>query len=140
MKNLVWSFCVTPFARRYPGNPILFAWLILVRRLPLHCVKNVQIRSYFWSVFSFFRTESCIQSKYRKIRTRNNSVSVHFPGSADSQPPKSYHMKTKNLYISWPLEKSCLEKFIFTCWVTWFSLFCPAKLALLTINDFTLNG
>ena len=33
-----------------------------------YCVKSVQIRSYFWSVFSYIRTE------YRKIRTRNNSV------------------------------------------------------------------
>ena len=37
-----------------------------------HCVKSVQIRSYFWSVFS------CIQSEYRKIRTTNNSVFGHF--------------------------------------------------------------
>ena len=37
-----------------------------------HCVKGVQIRSYFWSVFS------CIQSEYRKMRTRNNSVFGHF--------------------------------------------------------------
>ena len=29
-----------------------------------HCVKSVEIRSFFWSIFS------CIQSKYRKIRTR----------------------------------------------------------------------
>ena len=32
-------------------------------------MKNGQIRSYFWSVFSCIRS----QSKYRKIRTRNNS-------------------------------------------------------------------
>ena len=32
----------------------------------LHCVKSVQIRSYFWSIFS------CIRPEYRKIRTRNN--------------------------------------------------------------------
>ena len=31
-----------------------------------HSSKNVQIRSFFWSVFSR------IQSKYRKIRTRKN--------------------------------------------------------------------
>ena len=37
-----------------------------------HCVKSVQIRSYFWSVFSCFRIE------YRKIQTRNNSVFRHF--------------------------------------------------------------
>ena len=43
--------------------------LILFRR---HCVKSIQIRSFFWSVYF------CIQSEYRKIRTRNNSVFGHF--------------------------------------------------------------
>ena len=38
----------------------------------LHCVKSVQIRSYFWSVFS------CIRTEYSKIRTRNNSVFGQF--------------------------------------------------------------
>ena len=33
-----------------------------------HCVKSVQIQSYFCCVFS------CIQSEYSKIWTRNNSV------------------------------------------------------------------
>ena len=37
-----------------------------------YCLKSVQIRSYFWSVFS------CIRTEYRKIRTRNNSVSGYF--------------------------------------------------------------
>ena len=37
-----------------------------------HCMKSVQIRSYFWSAFS------CIHSEYRKIQTRNNSVFWHF--------------------------------------------------------------
>ena len=32
-----------------------------------HCVKSIQIWSFFWSVFS------CIQSEHRKIRTRKNS-------------------------------------------------------------------
>ena len=40
-----------------------------------HCAKSVQIRSYFWSVFS------CIRIEYRKIRTRNNSVFGHFSRS-----------------------------------------------------------
>ena len=40
-----------------------------------HCVKSAQTRSYFWSVFS------CIQSEYRKIRTRNNSIFGHFSHS-----------------------------------------------------------
>ena len=41
----------------------------------IHCVKCVQIRSYLWSVFP------CIQSEYRKIRTRNSSVFGHFSHS-----------------------------------------------------------
>ena len=36
------------------------------------CVEIVQIRSFFLSVFP------CIQSQYRKIQTRNNSVFGHF--------------------------------------------------------------
>ena len=51
----------------------------------IHCVKSVQIRSYFWSVFSCFWTEYGVnlrvQSEYRKIRTRNNSVFGHISGS-----------------------------------------------------------
>ena len=47
----------------YPSNVYLFI---------SHCVKNVQMWSFFWSVFS------CIQSDYRKIRTRKNSVLGHF--------------------------------------------------------------
>ena len=38
----------------------------------IHCVKSVQIRSFFWSVFS------CIRTEYGKIRTRKNSVFGHF--------------------------------------------------------------
>ena len=39
-------------------------------------MKSVQIRSYFWSVFS------CIWIEYRKIRTRNNSVFGQFSRSS----------------------------------------------------------
>ena len=52
------------------------------RDLSRQSVKSVQIRSYFWSVFSCISTEYGyllrIQSEYRKIRTRNNSVFWHF--------------------------------------------------------------
>ena len=40
-----------------------------------HCVKSAQIWSFFWSVFS------CIQTEYRKIRTRKNSVFGYFSRS-----------------------------------------------------------
>ena len=46
------------------------------RTWELNCVKSVQIRSYFWFVFS------CISTEYRKVRTRNNSVFGHFSRSA----------------------------------------------------------
>ena len=39
-------------------------------------MKSVQIGSFFWSGFS------CIQSKYRKIRTRKNSLFGNFSRSA----------------------------------------------------------
>ena len=47
----------------------------ILKRAFNHCVKSVQIRSYIWSIFS------CIQSEYRKIRTRNNSVFGRFSHS-----------------------------------------------------------
>ena len=37
-----------------------------------HCVKSVQIGSFFSSVFS------CIRTEYRKMQTSKNSVSAHF--------------------------------------------------------------
>ena len=50
-----------------------------------HCVKSVQILSFFWSVFSRFELNMgrypvslCIQSECGKIRTRKNSVFRHF--------------------------------------------------------------
>ena len=53
-----------------------------------HCVKSVQMRSYFWSVFSCIRTEYedllcnlLIQSEYRKIGTTNNFEFGHFSRS-----------------------------------------------------------
>ena len=55
----------------------------------LHCLKCVQIRSYFWSVFSCIRTKYDIYSvnlriqfECRKIRTRNNTVFGQFSRSA----------------------------------------------------------
>ena len=45
-------------------------------------MKSVQIRRFFWSVFSRIRTEYgeilCIQSEYGKIRIRKNAVFGHF--------------------------------------------------------------
>ena len=59
-----------------------------------HCMKSVQIRSFFWSVFSHIRTEYGeiqsisrhstsfrIQSECEKIWTRKNSIFVHLSRS-----------------------------------------------------------
>ena len=52
------------------------------------CVKSVQIRSFFWSVFS------CIRTEYRKIRTRKNSIFGYFSRSASFWTIiKSYNCK-----------------------------------------------
>ena len=52
-----------------------------------HCVEIVQIRSYFWSVFS------CIRDKYRKIRTRNNSILGHFSRSDSTRNKYLFFVK-----------------------------------------------
>ena len=63
-----------------PGNVCIRNLLSLSSNhfaLPFNtdCVKIVQMRCYFWSVFS------CIRTEYRKIETRNNSVLGHFSHS-----------------------------------------------------------
>ena len=42
----------------------LFAKVVYGRRSWTHCVKSVQIRSYFWSVFS------CIRTEYGDLRSK----------------------------------------------------------------------
>ena len=44
----------------------------------LHCVKSIQIRNFFWFVFSCIWMNFRIQSECRKMRTRKNSVFGHF--------------------------------------------------------------
>ena len=54
---------------------IIFSLIRSIISYEGHCVKSVQIWSFFWSIFS------CINSEYRKIRARKNSVSGHFSRS-----------------------------------------------------------
>ena len=82
----------------------------------IHCVKSVQIRRFFWSVFSRIRTEYGeislrIQSECRKIRTIKNSVFGHISHSdlfrekvsKNVETPlaslKAYHRRVGLLYI-----------------------------------------
>ena len=60
-------------------HKVLRAWITTKIK---NCVKNVQIRSYFWFVFSCIRTEyGDLLVRIQKIRTRNNSVFGHFSRS-----------------------------------------------------------
>ena len=64
-----------------------------------HCVKSVQIRSFFWSVFS------CVQTEYRKIRTRKTPYldtfhAVHIP--SNKRPWRLSNLESVN-YQSAPL-------------------------------------
>ena len=56
---------------------LLNVYFLTARRwkFNIHCVKSVQIRSFFWSVFP------CIRTEYRKLRTRKNSAYGHFSRS-----------------------------------------------------------
>ena len=59
-----------------------------------HCVKSVQMRSFFWPLFS------CIQSEYRKIWIRKISVFGHFSRSVwYSSSSKISYMHSLGNYI-----------------------------------------
>ena len=68
------------------------------------CLKSVQMRNFFWSAFP------CIQSKYRKIRTRKKYVSGHFSRSVSSHHwffisflKLPLHKICKNTGFHWPV-------------------------------------
>ena len=58
-----------PAAKTFCGHNLFFYFIETTFTEKFHCAKNVQIQSFFWSLFSR------IQSKYRKIWTRKSSVS-----------------------------------------------------------------
>ena len=68
----------------------MFIWEIKLKVTQVHLlsVKSVQIRCYFWSVFSRIRTEYGvslrIEAEFGKIQTRNNSVFGNISRSASS--------------------------------------------------------
>ena len=79
-----------------------FIWFLIWQ----HCMKNVQIQSYYWSVFS------CIQSKYRKIRTRNYSVFGHFSCSVNVNDV--WYLRMLNFANSTVVYENCRIKFYVT--------------------------
>ena len=68
MENFI--FCTVTFLTI--DNDLIMKYKQYIRFDFGNCVKSVQIRTFFWSVYS------CIHPEYRKIRTRKNSVFWHF--------------------------------------------------------------
>ena len=96
---------------RDPLNYNIEDEVFLITPYRSHCMKSVQIRSYFWSYFPIFglNTERyevslCIQSECRKIRTRKHSVFGHFSRSEICRELlKRLHLKwcnSKDLYYT----------------------------------------
>ena len=97
MLSQVWKSCVRQWWSgmtkqtcdqhwiRRQGSHYFCDWLSVCCECSLHhCVKSVQIRSFFWS-------------EYRKIRSRKNSVFAHFSRSA------SLEKRRTNKYCLWKL-------------------------------------
>ena len=67
--------------------------------------ESVQIESFFWSLFS------CIRTKYRKIRTRKNSVFGHFSRSVNNDYFKQLHFTFIHNYLNYAdIAWSCAHK------------------------------
>ena len=66
------SFCLKTISLSNMGKQALVTWIVrsiknlaLLLALNIHCVKKVQIRSFFWSLFS------CIRTKYGDLRSKS---------------------------------------------------------------------
>ena len=70
-----------------------------------HCVKSIQILSFFWSVLS------CIRTEYRKIRTRKYSVFGHFSRSARNRLTRGLKDKREGFYRKAFGRARCPENF-----------------------------
>ena len=70
----------------------------------LHCLKSVQIRSIFWSVFSRIWTEYG-EIRSGKIRTRKYSVFVHFSHSVSLSKTFRISQGVLNFYTAWKVFK-----------------------------------
>ena len=88
----IFAFSIFAIGKESPPLTVVFLKMqtktFLLHYCNRHCVKGVQIRSYFWSVFSRIRTE--YGEILGKIRSRNNSVFGHFSRSALAASPTIY--------------------------------------------------
>ena len=94
-KKIFFLSFFTSFVYIYTKEILRFSAVFFMKKKMLHCVKRVQIGSYFWFIFS------CIQSEYRKIRTRNNCLFGDFPRSA----PFYASWKSENIWFSYDFQK-----------------------------------
>ena len=97
MENLIFLFSVKKLFQKhlftkFVQNSCCVTPTRSSQRAYYHCVKTVQIRSFFWSVFPIFglhtdiwRVNLHVQSEYRKIQNRKYSVSEHFSRSVQLQ-------------------------------------------------------
>ena len=76
------------------GNLAWF-YVCIIKVASTHCVKSIQIWSFFWSIFSRIRTEygeirsiSPYSVRIREIRTSKNSVFGHFSRSDRYEMPR----------------------------------------------------
>ena len=87
-QSIMWSNCQKSVRKKIDAEWQSSARFTFLRNR-VHCVKCVQIRSFFWSVFSRIRTEYGeivslrIQSEYRKKRTRKYSIFGYFSRSGN---------------------------------------------------------
>ena len=63
------------------NDVLCYPYFYLVIMKKIHCLKSVQIRSFFWSVFSFTRTEyGDLRSKYPySVRIQENTEQKKSP-------------------------------------------------------------
>ena len=86
------------------GKNLLAPSLHRALKIGCLCVKSIQVRRFFWSAFS------CIQSEYRKIRTKKNSIFGHFPRSVLLQYDQSLSTDKPIAYLETSFENQILTK------------------------------
>ena len=101
-----------------------------------HCVKSVQIRSFFWSVFS------CIRTEYRKIRIRKNSLFGHFSRSVKQNKKclQWYNFFVKYEFTNSPQGTICTSSHVWNCYIRWKKIAKYFNLEQLTISPVINNA
>ena len=116
------NLMVTVWMKGWINGKWMNTWLYNQIRLECenHYMKRVQIRSFFWSVFSRIRTKCGvnlrIQSEYGTIHTGKNLVFGHFWYSELDQYMKSKHLvyEFDLLLMIW-CNANCEKKFSIEC-------------------------